>query len=278
MVPPPKRVVTPWYVLACWPEGSGAPVTGAGAGVAEGLPGDGEEPEVVAVGPQRQLQHAVGPRPAHLAVGLGCGLEGVARGAARPHGELADSVGAVGPGVRRLGGEPLVDVDVTVEDHVGAVVVEGAPQRRHLHVVAMGAAGVEARVVPQRHGAAGGAGRQVGPEPLFLGAPGPAAADRGAVAVEDHDVPGTEVVAVPALPGLPGRRPEVPVVTGGPGGVVVVVAGHGAGPVLVATPGRGVAVLELAGRAVVVDVVAGGVHDGRRVTGNGVEELGGGLG
>jgi hypothetical protein len=105
-----------------------AAVAVAGAGVAEALAGDGEEVPVVAVGLQCQLQHAVGRAPP-LAVGLERRLEAVRAGASGPEGELADPEDGVGLLLGVLGGETLVDVLVPVEDQVGAVLVQGVPQR-----------------------------------------------------------------------------------------------------------------------------------------------------
>src|SRR5438874_8778993 len=87
-------------------------------------------------------------------------------------------------------------------------------------------------------------GAQVGVEPARLGA----AVDGAAVAVEGHDVPGAEVIAVPALSRLPGGGAEVPEVAGGLRRVVVVVARHRMGTVLEPAPG-GVVALLVVGRA-----------------------------
>src|SRR6185503_15396914 len=107
--------------------------------------------------------------------------------------------------------------------------------------------------------AARGVRREVVPEPLLLGGPGAAAADRGAVAVQHVDPPRPGGVGVVALRGIARRGPEVAVVARGARGVVVVVARDRARPRLDpwATPARVVAVRELRGGAVVVDVVAG---------------------
>src|SRR5256885_16532301 len=89
-------------------------------------------------------------------------------------------------------------------------------------------------------------------------------------------MPGAEVVAVVALPHLAGGRPEVVEVAGGIRRAVLVVAGHRPGPVLLAAPRRVVTGGVVRRRAGLVDVVAGREHDGRRVTGNAVEDIGGG--
>ena len=79
-----------------------------------------------------------------------------------------------------------------------------------------------------------GVGGEVGPQELFERGTRVAAADRGAVGIEHHDVPGTEVVAVPALRRVRRVRTErrelaveVVEVAGGVGGAVLVVADSG---------------------------------------------------
>src|SRR5438105_3426039 len=99
--------------------------------------------------------------------------------------------------------------------------------------------------------------------PVVAGGPQRQLQHERAVAVEDNDVPGAEVVAVPTLPDLAGGGPEVVEVAGGVGRAVLVVAGRRPDPVLVAAPGRVVAGGEVRRRAVLVDVVAGREHDGR---------------
>jgi hypothetical protein len=100
-----------------------------------------------------------------------------------------------------------------------------------------------------------------------------AAADRVAVAVENDDMPGAEVIAIVPLVGVSGGRAEVLVVAGGSRGVVVVVAGGRASAGLVTAPGRRVALGELAGCAVLIGVIAGGEHR----AGDAVQQVGGGL-
>ncbi len=73
-----------------------------------------------------------------------------------------------------------------------------------------------------------------------------AAAGSIAIAVDDHNVPGAQIVAVVALPGLAGRRAEISKITGGVLYAVLVVAKCGARARLVAAPGLLVTVGEVA--------------------------------
>ncbi len=75
---------------------------------------------------------------------------------------------------------------------------------------------------------------QVGGEPVLLWGARPAAADLRAVAVDDDDVPGAEVVAVVALLGVACRRAKVLEVAGSPRDVIVVIARSWPGTRLVA--------------------------------------------
>src|SRR5438034_11175344 len=95
--------------------------------------------------------------------------------------------------------------------------------------------GAEARVVPVRERTESGMCGQVRTEPLFLDRSCP---DAGA-AVEDHDVPGTQVITVVAFRGVSSGRAEVRAVPGGAGGKVVVITRSASGACLVAAP-RGV--------------------------------------
>src|SRR3970040_602296 len=112
----------------------------------------------------------------------------------RPHHELSDATRCVEVPARVLGGEPLVEMIVTVEDNICAVVVEGLVEGLDRRVVAV-QSGAEQRVVPVGEGAGRGGGGQVQAQPLLLGRAGAASPYPSAVAVEDHDVPGAQVVA-----------------------------------------------------------------------------------
>src|SRR3990170_8271044 len=95
---------------------------------------------------------------------------------------------------------------------------------------------------------------QVRTQPLLLWRAN-AATDEGAVAIEHHNMPATQVVAVVALSGLTSGRSEVVEVAGRPGSVVVMVASRRRRPCLMAAPGRVIVVGELGVRAGTVGVV-----------------------
>src|SRR5439155_5036901 len=94
----------------------------------------------------------------------------------------------------------------------------------------------------------------------------------GNEAVERHDVPRAEIVAVVPLGGIARRGPEVgEVIGGGRARVVLVIAKRGGGARFVPPPARGIAVLEVRERSARVNVVADRedgagdrVEDGRR--------------
>ena len=235
-------------------------------------PGLGQELPLVAAGVKRELEDAERPGVLHLRVGQRRVQRVVLRAPLADH-ELAHAALVVHLPVGRLGREALVGVVVAAVDELGAVLVEQLPERGRLRERAVGGPGAPARVVPVGAHAASGVGGEVLLEPLVLLGAGAAAADQLAVAVQHHEVPAAEVVAVPALAALPGRGSEVGEVARGAGRAVLVVAHRRLGAPLVAAPGRVVAALELAGLAVVLLRVAGDAdHPGR-----GVEEPRGGL-
>src|SRR6266487_3579644 len=92
-------------------------VAGAGASVGEAGTGTGQERPVVAVGPKGELEDPEGSVVAGLAVGQRC-LEGLVVAAAGADDELADPPDRVRLAAGVLGGEPLVEVVVTVERQV----------------------------------------------------------------------------------------------------------------------------------------------------------------
>src|SRR3989442_12838313 len=156
--------------------------------------------ELPGVGPitQRELQHAVYARNAHLAVGDGR-ADGVSpRSPSRAAHELANPTSQAGGPAGRLGGDPLVVVRVSGAHDLRAGVVQRLPQRLGLRHAAVRAAGAEPRVMPVREGAALGMRGEDSPKPLLLGR----ARAHGAVAVEGFDVPVAEIVAAVTLGGL----------------------------------------------------------------------------
>ncbi len=190
----------------------------------------------------------------HLAVGL-AGSERSQSDATRADNELSDAMGLIEAPPWVLRREPLVIVIVPVEHHVGAGRIQDIPERLDRQVRSMGA-GAISRMVPISEDIGLCVRSEVGPEPRHLGRAGAATADRRAVRIQDYDVPGADVVAVPALRRVPGARPEVPEIPSCPRRVVVVVACGRPGAVAVAAPGRPVTVTELHAGAVRIGVVA----------------------
>src|SRR5213080_1328477 len=112
-------------------------------------------------------------------------------------------------------------------------------------------------MVPVREGAAEGMRGEVSPEPLLLSR----ASVHRDVAVERHDVPRAEIVAVVPLGRIARRGPEVgEVVRGGRARVVLVVAERGARARVVPPPARVVTALVVRERPTRVDVVTEGEH------------------
>src|SRR6266700_567348 len=104
-----------------------------------------------------------------------------------------------------------------------------------------GARGAEARHMPVGERAALGARGQIGLEPQLLGRAG----GRGDAGVQDHDVPGAEIVAVVALAALAGSAAEVVEVGGGARDPVFQVVVGGMRARFVAAPRGVVAVGEI---------------------------------
>src|ERR1700752_2830780 len=103
----------------------GGSTAGVGARVGEAA-GGRDEPPVVAVGVERELQHTEGMGPADLAVRRGGALEVLGDGSARPDDELSES-GLVEVAGRVLAGEALVDVAVPRQHQVGTGRLEVVP-------------------------------------------------------------------------------------------------------------------------------------------------------
>lgn len=110
-------------------------------------------------------------------------------------------------------------------------------------------------------------GREVGPQPLFLGRTG----GHADVAVDDDDVPASGVIAVVALGAAARGRAEVAVIAARAARVVVVIARRRPGAAFVAAPGRVVALAELSRRSTAVRIVAKGDNHALQA----VEQLGG---
>src|SRR5215204_6444341 len=247
-------------------------VTGATPGIGKALAGFGDELPVVAGGMQAQLQDAEGLIVAHL----GRRRQGLRKrsevGAAGADHELADAsprVSGAG-GIER--GVALVVMRVPGKNDLRPRLIQRLPQRLHLRGVAATTANVEAeaRMVPIGQRTGSGMGGQVGAQPLPLGRTCPTPAGLAAVAVEHHDVPAPQVIAIVAPAGAAavgvqrrGRRPEVAKVAGGSRGQVIVVAHGGTGAALVPAPARIVALGNLLGRTGLVGKVPQGSHGAR---------------
>ena len=180
--------------------------------------------------------------------------EGAGLPAAGADHELADAVLRIGLAGRVLRRETLVVVVVPRQHDVRSGGVEGPPERVEGGVVAVRPRG-EAGVMPVGERAGPGVGGEVVGQPAELRRARAAAADVGAVGVEDDDVPGAEVVAVPALGAVARRRSEVVEVAGGAGGLILVVARRRAQERLQPSPGRAERSLVGGERAVEILVV-----------------------
>src|SRR5689334_8751384 len=110
--------------------GSTALVTGAGAGVDEGLPFFGNELPIVAVGAKGELQDAESGEVANLAVGFGRGERAVVFSTGADD-KFTNAANRIGSAVRHLRGKPLIVVVVAVDNHVGVGIVERIPKRLH---------------------------------------------------------------------------------------------------------------------------------------------------
>ena len=142
-------------------------MAGARPGVGERLAGLGDELPVVALRVERQLEHSPGGGVADFAVGHHRPEPAVVA-PAHPHGELAEAELGVGPAGGRLQGEPFVHVVVAGEDEVGAIVVEGLPQRLDGGPRSPLGAGAEAGMVGDGHRASGLVGGQDVSQPELL--------------------------------------------------------------------------------------------------------------
>src|SRR3990170_1442040 len=227
----------------------------AAARVLERPSGHRDEPPVVAVGVQRELEDAEGVRVADLAVRFGA-PERVVALAAGADDEVPDAV-RVGPLVGILRGDPLVAVVVPVQHDIRTRLVERLPERFRPRAVAMPARG-EAGMVPVGKRARRRMGGKIVPQPPLLGRALVAAADLIAVRVEGDDVPVADVEAVVALAAFARQGAEVREVAPRAGDVVVVVAERRAGDRLHPPPRSRVRPLERAQLPVLVLVVPGG--------------------
>src|SRR5450432_310941 len=210
-------------------------------------------------------------------MGFTVGLEGshgaVGILAAAADYEFADAVIVVELAVGILRGEAFVIVVVAVDDDVGSGLEECIPERLHERVVTVLAAGAEQRLVPVSESAAVSGTSEILREPLALGRVGVAPSDLVAFAVDDDDVPGSEIVAVVALFRVAGGGAKIARIAGSAVAVVFVIADSGPCAILEPPPGGTVTIREL----LVGTIRIGEVADGEDGAWNLVDELGGGF-
>lgn len=214
---------------------------------------------VVAVGAKRELQHTESVGVARLAVWLG-NAEGTKAFPAGTDDEFANAAARIRGAVRGLRSKALVVVVVAVDDHVGVGFVERIPERLHGQIVAMRAAGTEQGLVPIGQRASYPMRGEVGAKPSFLGRASFASTNAVALAVQHHDVPGAEFVAVVAGLVTAGKDAEIFKVRRGTRGMELMIARRGARAGTSAAPGFVVA-SEVFLASVRLSEVADG-HDG----------------
>ena len=240
----------------------------AGPCVGERESGNRDELPGVAVAAERELQDPRGAAVAHFAVRRRAAIEAVDADSARADGELPDADLEISAAIRPLRGEALVDFVVRVDHDLRPGGVEIIPQRPHGVVhrrQAVAGRGAEEGGVPHRERALRRVVQEVVLEPLLLGR----ALKGGDAAVEHHDVPIAQVVAVVELARIAGGGPEILPVRGGPGAEPFHVPDGGSGAVLVLSPGGAIAVVEVRRVATPTQDV---VTDGEDGAGDGVEE------
>ncbi len=231
-------------------------VAGGRAGVGERLAGDGQELPRVVERVEREQQGAVGHAVPHFAVrSRPAGILQVQ--AAGAHDELADAVDRICHPGRALRREPFVHGVVRINHDVGAVGVQGVPQRLHGGEV-VGAGGAEARPMPVREGALLGVRGQLRAQPLLLRR----THGHGDLVVQHHDVPRADVVAVVVVVDGSAGGAEVLVEARRVRGLVVLLAHRRPGPRLVPAPRRPIAGGVIGQRCVAVDVVPDREHGG----------------
>src|SRR5262249_17065135 len=197
-------------------------------------------------------------------------LEGTMVLAACADNEFADAAGHVGFAVGSLRSEAFVIVIVAADNDVRVCVVERLPDRFECEIIAVGAAGTEKRLVKIGKGAGDGMRSKVGAEPLFLARASVAAADFGALAIENDDGPRSRIVDVITVVWIGGGGAEVLEVVRCASLMKFVVAGGRACAVFHAAPSFVVA-LKILFAPVGIGKVAGGEDS----AGDFLEELGG---
>src|SRR2546430_9477587 len=127
-------------------------VTSSSAGIGDRSAGDRDEAPVVTAGAERELENAVSRVVAYFEI-RHRGTEVVQRFTAScPHGDFTDAERRVQSPVRLLRGKALIGVIVTIQDQIGAVLVERVPQRTYLRPYRRATGdGAEARMMPHGH-------------------------------------------------------------------------------------------------------------------------------
>jgi hypothetical protein len=238
------------------------------AGIGEALSGFGDEFPIVGGRVQRELEDAESVGVAGFA-GAQRNDERAMISSAGADDEFADAVRGVGLAVGVLRSEALVVVIVAGEDERGVRGVQIVPERFRVGIPSIRAARAEERLVPVGQRASGGMRLQILLQPFFLWRADAAAAGGLALAVEHHDVPRAQVVAVRAGLGIARGGAEIIEVGRRAAGMEIMIAGGRARARFVTAPCGPVAILEFLRGAVGIDVVANGEHR----AGNFVEEF-----
>src|SRR5579863_985586 len=185
---------------------------------------------------QRQLKHsecivvpnfAVGLWSTHLAMGI---LSATADN------EFPNASLRIGFSIGIFRSKSLVVVIVSVDDYICVRGIQRIPQRFHLRVVAVLSARTEQRLVKICQRAGHVVLRQILPEPLPLRGRRITASNLTALAVQNNDVPRTQIVTVIALLRVASGGAEIARICRGSIAVVLMVSGRGARAILEAAP------------------------------------------
>ncbi len=220
--------------------------------VSKGCSRHGNKFPIIAGRMKRKLQHAKGCGVVDLAIRLNI-LKWIWRTPTSAHDKLTNAP-RVCLSVWVLRREALVVVIVAIDDDIHAKLIQHMPSIPHVGVIAM-IAGVEERVVPVGDGALRRIRGEVGTQPLDLGG---RRVDRD-VAVEDHHMPGSQIIAVVALISGAGGHTEIVIVGPTSIGIVFMVPGRGESSCLQTAPRWSVAIAKIGVGAQRIRIVASGV-------------------
>src|SRR5262249_53873062 len=243
-----------------------------GANVGEGLPWLRDKFPAVVAGAKREFQNTECGGVADFAVWMRF-LEGTMVLAASADNEFTNATRHVGFAVGSLRSEAFVIVIMAADDDVGVGVKERLPQGFNHQIVTVSAAGTEERLMKISKRARDGMGKKVSAEPFFLARTGFAAADFGALAIENDDVPGAEIVAVITVVRIAGGCAKVLEIISCAFLMKFVIARSGACAILYAAPG-----FVVANEVLLAAVGIGKVAGGEDSAGDLFEELGCGFG